>query len=121
MRAGIGGVKALAPSPELLADFQTRKRDLMRRGAKADSAHAEAHRTLSYRERYLEEIRSRPGALDALRALIAESRTHDVYLMCMCGYRTAERACHTYVLLDLARELDPSLQEAREPAPRLRV
>ncbi len=49
---------------------------------------------------------------------MAEARTGDVYLMCMCGYRTPGRACHTYALLDLARELDPTLRELPEPAPR---
>jgi hypothetical protein len=38
--------------------------------------------------------------------------------MCMCPYRTPGRACHTYALLDLARELDPSVRELPEPAPR---
>lgn len=118
MRAGTAGVKALAPSEELLAEFQARKRALMRAGATADAAHAEAHRTLGYRERFLREIRGRPDALASLRRLIAEARTGDVYLMCMCGYRTPGRACHTYALLDLARELDPSLRELTEPAPR---
>ena len=118
MRAGAAGVKALAPSDELLADFQARKRALMQAGATADAAHAEAHHALGYRERFLAEIRGRTDGLAALRQLMAEARTGDVYLMCMCGYRTPGRACHTYALLDLARELDPTLQELPEPAPR---
>jgi hypothetical protein len=73
---------------------------------------------MGYRERYLAEITSRRGAIAALRALIAEARTGDVYVMCMCPYQTPGRACHTYALLDLARELDPSVREVPEPAPR---
>jgi uncharacterized protein YeaO (DUF488 family) len=118
MRAGTAGVKALAPSDELLAEFQARKRALMRAGATADAAHAEAHHALGYRERFLAEIRGRPDGLAALRQLVAEARTGDVYLMCMCGYQTPGRACHTYALLDLAREMDPTLRELTEPAPR---
>jgi hypothetical protein len=118
MRAGAGGIKALAPSAELLAEFQDRKRALGRAGTTTEAAHAEAHRNMDYRARYLDEIRARPGALDALRTLLAEARSADVYLMCMCPYRTPERACHTYALLDLARELDPSLRELPEPTPR---
>ena len=118
MRAGTAGVKALAPSAELLAEFQAKKRVLMRTGMPADAAHAEAHRSLGYRERYLAEIKARPGALAALRELLAEARATDVYLMCMCRYRTPGRACHTYALLDLARELDPAIRELPEPAPR---
>ncbi len=118
MRAGTAGIKALAPSEALLAEFQARKRALVRDGTASDAAHVEAHRAMGYRERYLEEIRTRPGALPALRQLVSDSRRADVYLMCMCAYRTPGRACHTYALLDLARELDPSVQELPEPAPR---
>lgn len=118
MRAGAGGVKALAPSAALLAEFQARKRALVRAGAAPDAAHVAAHRTMRYRDRYLAEIRARPGALAALRALVAEARTRDVYLMCMCPYRTPGRACHTYALLDLARTLDPAARQLPEPAPR---
>ena len=110
MRAGTAGIKALAPSAELLEEFQARKRTLIRTGTPADAAHAEAHRALGYRERYLAEIRARPDALAALRALVAEAHTGDVYLMCMCAYRTPGRACHTYALLDFARELDPGVR-----------
>jgi uncharacterized protein YeaO (DUF488 family) len=118
MRAGAGGIKALAPSDELVAEFQARKRALVRAGAAPDAAHSQAHRDMAYRGRYIAEIRARPGALPALRQLIAEARTRDVFLMCMCAYRTRGRACHTYALLDLARELDPSVRELAEPAPR---
>ena len=50
--------------------------------------------------------------------LVADARAADVYIMCMCAYRTPGRACHTYALLDLARELDPAVRELPEPAPR---
>ena len=118
MRAGAAGIKALAPSVELLAEFQERKRVLVRAGAAPEAAHRAAHEAMGYRGRYLAEIRARPGALAALEALITEARAADVYLMCMCPYRTPGRACHTYALLDLARELDPKVRELPEPAPR---
>jgi uncharacterized protein YeaO (DUF488 family) len=118
MRAGAGGIKVLAPSDELVAEFQARKRALVRAGAAPDAAHSAAHRDMGYRGRYIAELRARPGALPALRQLIAEARTRDVFLMCMCAYRTRGRACHTYALLDLARELDPSVRQLPEPAPR---
>jgi hypothetical protein len=118
MRAGAGGIKALAPSAALLAEFQARKRALVRAGAAPDAAHEAAHRAMDYRRRYLEEIRARPAALPALRQLIAEAHDRDVYLMCMCRYRTPGRACHTYALLELARELDPRVRYLPEPAPR---
>jgi hypothetical protein len=118
MRAGAGGIKILAPSNELVAEFQARKRALVRAGAAPDAAHSAAHRDMGYRGRYIAELRARAGALPALRQLIAEARTGDVFLMCMCAYRTRGRACHTYALLDLARELDPSVRQLPEPAPR---
>jgi hypothetical protein len=118
MRAGTAGIKALAPSPELLADFQAKKRALIRVGKTADQAHAEAHSVLGYRERYLAEIKARPDAMTALRALTDEARERDVYLMCMCRYDTPGRACHTYALLDLARELEPGTRLLTEPSPR---
>jgi hypothetical protein len=118
MRAGKGGAKALAPSDDLLAEFLARKKALVRGGATAEAAHAAAHRAMGYRERYLDEVRARPAALAALRELVREARTTDVYLMCMCAYRTPGRACHTYALLDLARELDPRVRTLPEPAPR---
>lgn len=118
MRAGTAGIKALAPSPELLADFQAKKHALMHVGKTADAAHAEAHSLLGYRERYLTEIKARPEAMAALRALIQEARERDVYLMCMCRYNTPGRACHTYALLELARELDHGVSELAEPVPK---
>jgi uncharacterized protein DUF488 len=118
MRAGAAGIKALAPSVELLTEFQERKRALVRAGTAPEAAHRGAHEAMGYRARYLAEIKARPGALAALQALIAEARAGDVYLMCMCPYRTPGRACHTYALLDLARELDPKMRELPEPVPR---
>jgi uncharacterized protein YeaO (DUF488 family) len=118
MRAGPAGIKVLAPSPELLAEFQERKKGFVRAGTATEAAHRAAHETMGYRERYLAEIKARPGALAALRELMAEARAGDVYLMCMCAHRTPGRACHTYALLDLAKELDPELRELPEPVPR---
>jgi hypothetical protein len=51
--------------------------------------------------------------MQALRTLVEEARSADVYLMCMCP--TARGACHTYLLLDLARELDAGLTLTRAP------
>ena len=50
--------------------------------------------------------------------LLASGRSADVYLMCMCPYRTPGEACHTYLLLGLARDLDAGLVVLPEPAPR---
>jgi len=117
MRSGTGGLKVLAPSAGLLEEFTAEKRALTKAGMAADAAHAEAARRVDYRARYREEILSCAEAVRALRDLVAEAKTRDVYLMCMCPYRTRERACHSYHLLDLARELDPTVRLLEEPPP----
>lgn len=117
MRSGAGGGKVLAPSSRLLSAFLAAKRARVRAGLRPDAAHAAASRDIDYRRRYLAEIRGRPDALATLRQLLAEARTRDVFLMCMCPYQTTERACHTYLLLDLAQELDPSVHLVPEPRP----
>jgi hypothetical protein len=118
MRSGTAGLKALAPSAALLADFQARKRALIRGGVSAGRAHLDAARELRYRDRFRREIRGRSGALAALRRVIARSRTEDLYLMCMCPWRTPGRACHTYLLLELAREIEPGVRLLPEPVPK---
>ena len=120
MRAGRAGLKDLAPPPDLFADFQREKAG--RKTAAADPAHlhAEVFRRVRYRERYLGHVRSSAPAMAALRSIVAAASSTDVYLMCMCPYRTPGRACHTYALLDLARKLDPGVRQLPEPAPRRR-
>lgn len=121
MRRGAAGLAALAPSESLLADFMAKKRALGAAGRDPDAAHAEACRLIDYRARFRQEIQARPEAMAALREVIARAAAGDLYLMCMCPYRTPESACHTYLLLELARELDPTVALLPEPAPRSRA
>jgi len=120
MRRGAAALAVLAPSEALLADFIAKKRALVETGRDRHAAHAEACRLIDYRARFRQEIRSRPGAMAALRRLVQDAAAGDLYLMCMCPYRTRESACHTYLLLELARELDPTVALLPEPAPRPR-
>jgi hypothetical protein len=120
MRAGTAGVKALAPPPDLFEAFRREKTALMKGGFGADRAHAEAYARTRYRQRFLDHIRSSPASMQALRALVAEARERDVYVMCMCPYRTPDDACHTYLLLELAREIDPAIEILAEPRPKRR-
>jgi hypothetical protein len=117
MRAGTAGVKALAPPAALFEAFRREKAALTKGGLAADRAHAEAYARTSYRERFLAHMRSHPASMAALAALVREARTRDVFLMCMCPYRTPGDACHSYVLLELAREIDPALEILVEPRP----
>lgn len=118
MRSGRAGVKALAPPADLFADFGRAKVEARRTGASAAEAHATAFRRTRYRARFRRHILSSLDSREALRTLVEESRARDVYLMCMCPYRTPGQACHTYLLLDLAREMDPAVRIVPEPAPR---
>ena len=112
MRAGRAGVKELAPPPDLFADFQREKA--------AGTTHLETFRRVRYRERYLQAMRGSDVAMRTLRALVDEARSRDLYLMCMCPYRAEGEACHTYLLLELAHEMDPHLAILPEPRPRPR-
>jgi hypothetical protein len=118
MRAGRAGLKELAPPPDLFADFQREKAALKKRGGEAGQIHLETFRNVHYRERYLAAIRTNPQAMQALRSIAEDARTQDVYLMCMCPYRAPGEACHTYLLLELARELHAGLAIVPEPPPR---
>ena len=117
MRLGTQGEKALAPSMRLLADFTDVKKRLKQEGMSAGPAHAETFRRVDYARRFCEQILGDPAAVKALRSVIEESKRGDLYLMCMCPPRTPDRACHTYLLLDLARELDPAVGILPEPGP----
>jgi hypothetical protein len=117
MRSGRAGVKALAPPEDLFADFSRAKADARRAGAVPAAAHATAFRRARYRVRFRRHILASPDSREALHALVAESKTRDVYLMCMCPYRTPGQACHTYLLLELARGLDASVRIVPEPRP----
>jgi hypothetical protein len=120
MRAGRAGLKDLAPPPDLFADFQREKAALKKPGRDAGEIHLETFRNVQYRARYLDAMRTSPEAMQALGTIVEEARSGDVYLMCMCPYRTSGEACHTYLLLELARELDPDLTLLPEPALRPR-
>ena len=118
MRAGTAGVKALAPPIDLFEAFRREKATLKKSGVSADRAHADAFTRTDYRRRFLSSVRSSPASMQALEQIVAEARERDVYLMCMCPYRTPGEACHSYLLLELARELDPTLTILAEPRPK---
>lgn len=117
MRAGRAGVKALAPPDDLFADFSREKGAARRAGATAEAAHTLAFQHTRYRDRFRRHILGSAPSRAALRALVEEAKAGNVYVMCMCPYRAAGEACHTYLLLELAREADPTLRILPEPRP----
>jgi hypothetical protein len=117
MRAGRAGVKALAPPDDLFADFNREKADAKRAGASPEQAHAAAFERARYAERFRNHVLGHPESRAALSGLVDEAKARDVYVMCMCPYRTPGDACHTYLLLALAKEMDPAVHLLPEPAP----
>jgi hypothetical protein len=120
MRTMPGGVKALAPPGDLFEDFTREKQALKKPGRAVGDPHLEAFRRTRYRERFRAHVHGDAAARAALRSLVTEAQHRDVYVMCMCPYRTPGEACHTYLLLELARELDGALEILPEPEPRRR-
>ncbi|MGH7333010.1 MAG: hypothetical protein ACREKS_09760 [Candidatus Rokuibacteriota bacterium] len=92
----------------------------MRLDLDAAHRHAETFQRVRYRERYLRYIRASAPSMAALRRIVEQAASDDIYLMCMCPYRTPNEACHTYLLLELARELAPTLEILPEPGRRRR-
>ena len=105
-RRAPGGV----PGPEARADAQPARpptRPTPRRTGRSAIASASCRRSAAGR------TRSPPCASSLPRPAPGTSTS------CACArYRTPGRACHTYALLDLARELDPTVRELPEPTPR---
>jgi hypothetical protein len=118
MRAGRAGLKELAPPSDLFEDFRREKAALTRSRRDAAQLHLETFQRVGYRERYLRYIRVSAPSMATLQRIVLEAASGDVYLMCMCPYQTAGEACHTYLLLELARELAPTLEILPEPPPR---
>lgn len=114
MRAGAAGIKALAPPVDLFEDFGREKSLLLAAGTAASEAHVGAFGRTHYRERFMRAMRGEASQV-ALRMIVDQARTVDLFLMCMCPYRAVGESCHTYLLLELARELEPTLTMLPEP------
>jgi hypothetical protein len=121
MRAGRAGVKALAPPDDLFADFSREKTAARGAGETAEAAQSTAFSRTHYRARFRKHITGHADSRKALSELVEEAKARDVYVMCMCPYRTPGDACHTYLLLELAREADPAVRILPEPKPAKRA
>src|SRR5215467_5151923 len=81
MRAGRAGVKALAPPEDLFEDFSREKAAARRGGVSGEDAHAAAFRRTQYPERFRRHVLRSAASRAALRDLIEESKTRDVFVM----------------------------------------
>lgn len=90
----------LAPSRELLDEFIAQRKARQREGYSDREAHNQAFKDVDYRDRFNAQIESDPAAMACLEALARQdAEKQEVVLVCYCG---PGKACHRYLLLDLA-------------------
>ncbi len=94
------GNDELAPSKELLSDFNRHKKRF-RDDSGYPTAFHYAWDACDYEKRFCELILSRPEALERLRKLSEASRTKDIFLVC---YEGKDKPCHRRLLLKIAKE-----------------
>lgn len=94
------GNDELAPSRELLAEFNRYKAEFRPESGHSTAFHY-AWETCDFERRFREEIRSRPEAMQRLRALAEASSEKDIFLVC---YEGEDKPCHRRVLLRIAKE-----------------
>jgi len=94
------GNDELAPSKQLLDEFNTLKKDYTPNSG-FDSAIHYAWTKSNFAERFLAQIRGSKVSMARLERLAEAARSHDVFLVCYEGY---DKPCHRKLLLQVARE-----------------
>ena len=96
------GNDELAPSKELLDDFNRHKKQFSNQPGFKTAFHY-AWKMSDYEKRFKLQIKSSQTAMAKLKGITAKARTHDVYFICYEGY---DKPCHRKLLLEIAdREL----------------
>ncbi|MBN1858301.1 DUF488 family protein [Candidatus Bipolaricaulota bacterium] len=94
------GNDELAPSKDLLSDFNRRKAEF-----RADLGYATAFHyawnACEFESRFRELILSNPASMARLQRLAEVSRKKDIYLVC---YEGEDKPCHRKLLLQIAKE-----------------
>lgn len=93
------GNDELAPSKELLADFNCHKEKYSNQPRFPTAFHY-AWEMSHYEERFREQISTSYAAMDKLRQIAARARSHDVYFIC---YEAYDKPCHRNLLLEIAK------------------
>lgn len=93
------GNDELAPSKELLEDFNIAKEKCASRMDDSIQVYECAWRTSNYEERFREQILSTPASMARLRQLSDESKARDIFLIC---YEAEDKPCHRRLLLSIA-------------------
>lgn len=95
------GNDELAPSKELLDDFNRFKKKFQNGLDGYHDPYTYAWDKSNYEERFRTEILSNPKALERLKTLAEESRDKDIFLIC---YEADDKPCHRKILLQIAKE-----------------
>jgi len=95
------GNDELAPSWELLEDFNRHKGAYPGPQSGYDNAYSYAWAKSQYQARFTEQILSSPAAMAKLHGLAELARDGDIYLIC---YEGEDKPCHRKLLLDIAEK-----------------
>ena len=95
------GNDELAPSKELLDDFNRYKQEYKEHPEGYSDAYWYAWDKSNYEQRFTEQILGNPKSMDRLKALSEEVSNTDVYLIC---YEGEDKPCHRKLLLKIAKE-----------------
>ena len=94
------GNDELAPSRELLEDFNAAKEEFSRRETPLDT-YKHAWLASDYENRFRRQILSNPASMAKLKQLSKRCETRDIFLIC---YEAEDKPCHRKLLLDIAEE-----------------
>ena len=94
------GNDELAPSEELLRDFNHHKKHFVGGCGYASDVHY-AWQKSEYEKRFRAQITQDPRALARLRELAERATTRDIFLIC---YEGEDKPCHRHLLLQIAKE-----------------
>ena len=91
----------LAPSKELLDDFNRYKQEYKEHPDGYSDAYWHAWDKSNYEKRFTEQILGNPQSMDRLKSLSEEANNSDVYLIC---YEGEDKPCHRKLLLKIVRQ-----------------
>jgi len=103
------GSDELAPSNELLSDFNAAKEQCSEIESDPVKVYECAWKRSDYERRFRDEILKNPRSMARLERLAEESRRKDVFLIC---YESEDKPCHRRLLLSIAEERFGALIDA---------
>lgn len=95
------GNDELAPSKELLDDFNRFKKEFQDGLDGYHDPYTYAWDKSNYEERFRKQILNNPKAMERLAALAKEAKDKDIFLIC---YEGEDKPCHRKLLLKIAKE-----------------